>query len=95
MVPKLNKECLTPGIGPSTPSAEGEMEGKQGWFLYLVLQLHDLVVLPVQLQVLVLHDSEELLDVVVLLLHKSLRTGREGWRRIRSSRRLPAVVLPR
>lgn len=67
---------------------------KQGWFLYLVLQLHDLVVLPVQLHVLVLHDFEELLNIVVLLLHKSLRAGREGWRRIRSSRRPSAVVLP-
>lgn len=62
--------------------------------LYLVLQLHDLVVLPVQLHVLVLHDSQELLDVVVLLLHESLSTGRGGWRRVRSSGKPSAVELP-
>lgn len=50
------------------------------WLLYLVLQLHDLVVLFVELCVLVLHDFEKLLDVVVLPLHKSLRTKREGGR---------------
>ena len=34
--------------------------------------------LSVELHVLVFYDFEKLLDVVVLLLHKSLRTGREG-----------------
>lgn len=45
---------------------------------YLVLQLHYLIVLSVELHMLVLYDFEKLLDVVVLLLHESLRTGREG-----------------
>lgn len=82
-----------PRVGPQLPQCQGD--GREaGWFLYLVLQLHDLVVLPVQLHVLVLHDPQELLDVVVLLLHKSLRAGRGGWRRVRSSRRPSAVVLP-
>lgn len=74
-------------LDPRLPQCQERWKEKQGGFLYLVLQLHDLAVLPVQLHVLVLHDFEELLDVVVLLLHESLRTGREGWRRVRSSSR--------
>lgn len=91
--PKLNKGSCPKGWTLNSLGVRGD-GGGAGGFLYLVLQLHDLVVLPVQLHVLVLHDFEELLDVTVLLLHKSLAQGGKDGGGLRSSTRSSAVVLP-
>lgn len=52
---------------------------RKRWFWYLVLQLQYLVVLSVKFYVLVFYNFEKLLDVIVLLLHESLRTGGRLW----------------
>lgn len=91
--PQTEQGELPQGLDPELPGCQGRWR-RSGGFLYLVLQLHDLVVLPVQLHVLVLHDFEELLDVTVLLLHKSLAQGGKDGGGLRSSTRPSAVVLP-